>query len=165
LTKLLKVSTNKDGFFLEADAKLRPIDFATEGIFLCGGAHWPKWIAESIIQAYGAAGRAATIMVKGEIETEGITSYVNEEKCIGCGKCIEICPYNAIEFVQTSKKMGLYTTISRKAHIVQVMCKGCGACVTECSVGAIDQNHFSKFQISKMIDLLPSKDLISYEYV
>ncbi len=165
LAKMLKVSTNTDGFFLEADAKLRPIDFATEGIFLCGGAHWPKWIGESIIQAYAAAGRAAIIMVKGEIETECITSYVNEEKCIGCGKCTEICPYNAIELVEICKEMGLYNISMKKAHIISAVCKGCGACVVECSVGAIDQNHFSKFQISKMIDLLPSLDIIDYEIV
>ena len=165
LAKLLKVSTNKDGFFLEADAKLRPIDFATEGIFLCGGAHWPKWIGESITQAYGAAGRAAIIMVKGEIETECITSYINEEKCIGCGQCIEICPYNSIELVEIYKEMGLYNTSLRKARIINAVCKGCGACVVECSVGAIDQNHFSKFQISKMIDLLLSLDIRDYEMV
>ena len=165
LAKLLKVSTNKDGFFLEADAKLRPIDFATEGIFLCGGAHWPKWIGESITQAYGAAGRAAIIMVKGEIETECITSYINEEKCIGCGKCIEICPYNSIELVEIYKEMGLYNTTLRKARIINAGCKGCGACVVECSVGAIDQNYFSKFQISKMIDLLLSLDIKDYGIV
>ena len=165
LAKMLKVTTNEDGFFLEADAKLRPIDFATEGIFLCGGAHWPKWIGESIIQAYGAAGRAALIMVKGEIETECITSYINEGKCIGCGKCIEICPYNGIEMIEVSKKMGLYKTSVKKARIISAICKGCGACVAECSVGAIDQNHFSKFQISKMIDLLLGKDSLKYEIV
>ncbi len=165
LAKLLKVATNIDGFFLEADAKLRPIDFATEGIFLCGGAHWPKWIGESITQAYGAAGRAAIIMVKGEIETECITSYINEEKCIGCAKCIEVCPYNAIELIDINKEMGLYNISLRKARIVNAVCKGCGACVVECSVGAIDQNHFSKFQINKMIDLLPSLDIIDYEFV
>jgi len=165
LAKLLKVSINKDGFFLEADAKLRPIDFATEGIFLCGGAHWPKWIGDSIIQAHGAAGRAAIIMVKGEIETECITSYINEEKCIGCGNCSEICPYNAIELVKICKEMGLYTTILRKAHIIKANCKCCGACVVECSVGAIDQYHYSKFQINKMIDLLTDINLIDYEIV
>ncbi|MFX1391755.1 MAG: FAD-dependent oxidoreductase, partial [Promethearchaeota archaeon] len=166
LAKLLKVTTNKDGFFLEADAKLRPIDFATEGIFLCGGAHWPKWIGESIIQAYGAAGRAAIIMAKGEIETESITCYINEEKCIGCGKCIEVCVYNAIEFYESCKSMGLYSNINlRKSRIIKALCKGCGACVVECSVGAIDQNHYSKFQISKMIDLLTDIDIIDYEIV
>ncbi len=165
LAKLLKVSTNTNGFFLEADAKLRPIDFATEGIFLCGGAHWPKWIGETITQAYGAAGRAAIIMAKGEIETECITSYINEEKCIGCGKCIEICPYNAIELVEIYKEMGLYNISVRKARVINAVCKGCGACIVECAVGAIDQNHFSKFQIIKMIDLLPSLDAMDYEIV
>jgi len=165
LAKMLKVPTNKDGFFLEADAKLRPIDFATEGIFLCGGAHWPKWIGESIIQAYGAAGRAAILMVKGEIETECITSYINEEKCIGCGKCIEVCPYNAIELIETRKNIGLYNVSLKKSRIIKALCKGCGACVAECSLGAIDQNHFSKFQISKMIDLLTDTDVVDYEIV
>ncbi|MFW9772077.1 MAG: FAD-dependent oxidoreductase [Candidatus Thorarchaeota archaeon] len=165
LANLLKVPTNINGFFLEADAKLRPIDFATEGIFLCGGAHWPKWIGETITQAYGAAGRAAIIMVNGEIETECITSYINVEKCIGCAKCVEICPYNAIELIEIHKKIGLYDISLRKGRIINAVCKGCGACVVECLVGAIDQNHFSQFQISKMIDLLPVYDTIDYEIV
>jgi len=159
LAKMLKVPTTKDGFFLEAHVKLRPIDFATSGIFLCGGAHWPKWIDESITQAYGAAGRAAMLMVKGEVETEGITSQVKPEKCIGCGRCAEICPYNAIEMVETIKQMGLYTITEKKAHIIDAVCKGCGACAAECPLGAIDQKHFSKFQIKKQIDLLTGIDL------
>ncbi|MFX0081156.1 MAG: FAD-dependent oxidoreductase [Candidatus Hodarchaeota archaeon] len=162
LAKLLKVPTNKDGFFLEADAKLRPIDFATEGIFLCGGAHWPKWIGESITQAYGAAGRATILMVKGEIEAECITAGINEEKCIGCGRCAEICIYNAIELYDTIKQMGLYTTNIKKARVIKAVCKGCGACVVECPVNAIDQNHFSKIQINNMIDLLPGIELPHY---
>ncbi|MGQ4874432.1 MAG: 4Fe-4S binding protein [Promethearchaeia archaeon] len=155
LAKQLKVPTTKDGFFLEAHVKLRPVDFATEGIFLCGGAHWPKWIDESISQAYGAAGRAAMLMARGEVETEGITSWVNEEKCIGCGRCAEICPYSAIELITKQIKAGLYNIEEIKAHIINAVCKGCGACVPECPVGAIDQKHFSKIQIDKMIDLLP----------
>ena len=104
-------------------------------------------------------------MVNGEIETECITSYINEEKCIGCGKCIEICPYNSIELVEIYKEMGLYNISLRKARIINALCKGCGACVAECSVGAIDQHHFSKFQISKMIDVLLSLDIMNYEIV
>jgi len=154
LAMMLKVPTTKDGFFLEAHVKLRPIDFATSGIFLCGGAHWPKWIDESITQAYGAAGRAAMLMVKGEVETEGITSQVNSEKCIGCGRCAEICPYNAIQLIETTKQMGLYTVSEMKAHILDAVCVGCGACAAECPVGAIDQKHYSKYQIKKQIDLL-----------
>jgi heterodisulfide reductase subunit A len=151
---MLKVPTTKDGFFLEAHVKLRPIDFATSGIFLCGGAHWPKWIDESITQAYGAAGRAAMLMVKGEVETEGITSQVDPQKCIGCGRCAEICPYNAIQLIQTTKKMGLYNITEMKANILDAVCVGCGACAAECPVGAIDQKHYSKYQIKKQIDLL-----------
>ena len=165
LAKMLKVPTNKDGFFLEADAKLRPIDFATEGIFLCGGAHWPKWIGESIIQAYGAAGRAAILMVKGEVEAECITCEIKEEKCIGCGRCAEICPYNAIELYEITKQMGLHTINIQKARIIKAVCKGCGGCVAECSVGAIDQNYFSKVQINKMIDLLPGIELPVYDII
>ncbi|MFO7798097.1 MAG: FAD-dependent oxidoreductase [Promethearchaeia archaeon] len=159
LAKMLKVPTTKDGFFLEAHVKLRPVDFATDGIFLCGGAHWPKWIDEAITQAYGAAGRAASLMVKGEVETEGITCYVNEEKCIGCGACAEICPYNAIEMLEITKQIGLYTVNEKKAHVIKALCKGCGACAAECPLGAINQRHFSNFQIRKQIELLPGINL------
>lgn len=155
LAKMLKVPTNKDGFFLEAHVKLRPVDFATEGIFLCGGAHWPKWIDESITQAYGAAARAAMLMVKGEVETEGINIQINHNRCAGCGRCAEICPYKAIELKEETKQIGLYKTSIKKAQVIEVACKGCGACVAECPVGAIDQLHYGKFQIKKMIDLLP----------
>ncbi|MFW9882194.1 MAG: CoB--CoM heterodisulfide reductase iron-sulfur subunit A family protein, partial [Candidatus Thorarchaeota archaeon] len=165
LAKLLKVPTNRDGFFLEADAKLRPIDFATEGIFLCGGSHWPKWIGDSIIQAYGAAGRAAILMVKGEIEAECITSEISEKNCIGCGRCAEICPYNAIELYESIKQMGLYTIKIKKARVIKAVCKGCGTCIAECSVSAIDQNHFSKVQINKMIDLLPGIELQMHDSI
>lgn len=161
LAQMLKVPTTKDGFFLEAHVKLRPVDFATEGIFLCGGAHWPKWIDESITQAYAAAGRAASLMVKGEVETEGITSYINEEKCVGCGRCAEVCPYAAIEMRDFSKKMGIFEVSEKKAHIISAVCKGCGACVAECPLGAINQRHFSRFQLQKQIDLLPGINLKS----
>ncbi|MFX0179758.1 MAG: 4Fe-4S binding protein [Candidatus Hodarchaeota archaeon] len=162
LARMLKVPITKDGFLLEADLKLRPIDFATEGIFMCGGAHWPKWIDETIVQAYGAAGRAAILMTKGEIETEGIICHINEKVCLGCGQCAEICPYNAIDLFEITKKIGLYTINLKKAKIIEAICKGCGACVVECPVNAIDQNHFSKLQINKMIDVLTGINLKIY---
>jgi heterodisulfide reductase subunit A len=161
LAKMLKVPLTKDGFFLEAHVKLRPLDFASDGIFLCGGAHWPKWIDESITQAYGAAGRAARLMVKGEVETEGITSYVKEEKCIGCGLCAEVCPYNAIEIKEINKSFGLYNSSEKKAHVINALCKGCGACIAECPLGAINQKHFTKYQIKKEIELLTGIDIES----
>ncbi|TXT66324.1 MAG: 4Fe-4S ferredoxin [Promethearchaeota archaeon] len=161
LAKMLKVPLTKDGFFLEAHVKLRPLDFATDGIFLCGGAHWPKWIDETISQAYGAAGRAATLMAKGETETEGITSYVNQQKCIGCGVCAEVCPYNAIELIETEKRMGLYVISEKKANVIAALCKGCGACAAECPLGAINQKHFTKNQIKKQIELLTGIEMKS----
>jgi len=163
LAKMLKVPTTKDGFFLEAHVKLRPIDFATDGIFLCGGAHWPKWIDEAITQAYGAAGRAASLMVKGEVETEGITSYVSEEKCFGCGRCAEVCPYNAIEMLEINKEIGLYTLSEKKARVINALCKGCGACIAECPVNAVNQRHFSSFQIRKQIELLHGNNVNSFK--
>lgn len=159
LAMMLKVPTTADGYFLEAHVKLRPVDFATEGIFLCGSAHWPKFIDESVSQAYGAAARATILMAKGEVETEGITSYVNEVRCIGCGRCAEVCPYNAIEMVDYTKKVGLYKIEEQKAHVISAVCKGCGACAAECPVGAVDQKHFTKFQIKKQIDLLTGINL------
>ncbi len=159
LAKLLKVPTTKDGFLLEAHVKLKPIDFATEGIYLCGGAHWPKWIDDAVTQAFGAAGRASILMAKGEIETEGMTSWINDIKCIGCGRCALVCPYNAIEMIEHTRDMGLYKVRLLKANIINAVCKGCGACVGECPIGAIDQNQFSKFQIKKSIDLLTGIDV------
>ncbi|MFX0017584.1 MAG: FAD-dependent oxidoreductase [Candidatus Hermodarchaeota archaeon] len=151
LAKLLKVPLNEDNFFLEAHVKLRPSDFATDGIFLCGTARGPANISESIAQANSAAARAMTILSKEILETEGVTSYVNEDKCIGCGQCAEICPYNAIELVETTKQMGLYSNDIKKAHVIKALCKGCGTCFAECPVSAISMSHFGNEQIKPMI--------------
>ena len=94
IAKMLKVPMDKNGFFLEAHVKLRPLDFATDGIFLCGAAQWPKFINETIAQAKGAAARATTILSKEKITVIGATAKVNPDLCIGCGSCQEICPYS-----------------------------------------------------------------------
>ncbi|MHA1294450.1 MAG: CoB--CoM heterodisulfide reductase iron-sulfur subunit A family protein, partial [Promethearchaeota archaeon] len=154
LSELLKVPIDKNGFFLEAHTKLRPVDFATDGIFLCGTAHGPKNIKESVSQALAAASRALILLMKGKAIVEGITSWIDEEKCIGCGRCVEVCPYNANELIEIEKKEGLYIVKVKKARINSAVCKGCGACVAECPVGAIDQRHFTKYQITKMIESL-----------
>jgi len=103
LAKMLKVPLDKNGFFLEAHVKLRPLDFATDGIFLCGCAQWPKNIQDSISQANGAAGRASRFLSAKEILTSGLIAEVNPEMCIGCGTCEETCAYNAIELRDTTK--------------------------------------------------------------
>jgi len=139
LSQMFKISTTKDGFFLEAHMKLKPVDFATSGVFLCGKAHSPKYIEECITQASAAAARALTILSKDKLESEAVVSEVNEDLCSGCGFCIESCPYEAIEL-----KDG-------KAYINAALCKGCGSCVTTCPSGAIDQKGFKTNQISAMI--------------
>jgi heterodisulfide reductase subunit A len=132
LAEMLKVPLTKDGFFLEAHMKLRPVDFATDGVFLCGMAHWPKFIDESISQACAAAARASTILSKKTLDAEGIVSFVDESLCIGCGLCISICPYSAI----SKDEKGL-------AKVNEVLCKGCGTCAASCPTRAITMHQFT----------------------
>lgn len=148
LSKMLKVPLNEDGFFLEAHMKLRPIDFATDGIFLAGMAHSPKFIDESISQAYAAVSRACTILTKDYIELPGKVAQVNESLCVGCGLCVEICGYKAIELV-TKEIEGKEKNV---AQVNEALCKGCGACSAACFSGAIQQNGFTDDQIFSMIN-------------
>jgi heterodisulfide reductase subunit A len=136
LAKILKVPLNEDGFFLEAHAKLRPVDFTTEGVFVCGMAHAPKSIEDSISQAYAAVSRACTILSKRKIEAEGIVASVDEKMCTGCGTCVKLCPYGA-----TSKnEVGV-------AEVTVALCKGCGLCAASCPERAITIPHFTDEQI------------------
>ncbi len=144
LAKMLKVPLNDDNFFLEAHVKLRPVDFATEGVFVAGLAHCPKTIEDSISQANAAVSRACTILSKDEIEAEGKTARVIAARCTGCGMCIENCAYSAIELIEDRR----FGTI---ASINQVMCKGCGACSGNCRCAAIDILGFTGEQIFAMI--------------
>jgi heterodisulfide reductase subunit A len=144
LAKLLKVPLNADGFFLEAHVKLRPVDFATDGIFLCGLAHSPKYIEECIVQAEAAAARALTVLSKKSIEAEGTICYVNPDKCSGCGACVSVCAYSAAEM---NDEKGV-------AEINEAMCKGCGACAATCRCGAIDLRGFTSDQIFEAVSAL-----------
>ena len=139
LAKLLKVPLSKDRFFLEAHMKLRPVDFATEGIFLCGLAHWPKSIEESISQACAAAARAATILSKTTLEAEGAIARVDEDLCSGCKFCEAVCEYSAIKTEEKDGKL--------RAHVIEALCKGCGVCGSTCPMGAISMLHFTDDQI------------------
>ena len=136
LSKMLKVPRDQSGFFLEAHVKLRPLDFATDGIFLCGCAHWPKNIPESIAQANGAAGRATRILGAKEMVGSGLTAEVNEELCISCGVCLKLCPYNAI----SKDDMDIVS-------VNKLLCKGCGVCGASCPENAIIIHHFTKEQL------------------
>jgi heterodisulfide reductase subunit A len=144
VAEMLKVPLTKDGFFLEAHMKLRPVDFATEGVFLCGMAHSPKYIDESIAQACAAAARAATILSKKTIEMEGIIANVSEDLCSGCRICEYLCPYLAVEMKDKEGK-----TI---AHVVEALCKGCGACGAACPTKAITMGHFTTDEVLAQIE-------------
>jgi heterodisulfide reductase subunit A len=144
LAKMLKVPLNDDNFFLEAHVKLRPVDFATEGVFVAGLAHCPKPIEDSIAQANAAVSRACTILSKEEIEAEGKTAQIDISRCIGCGMCVENCAYNAIELIDDRR-------FGRVAYINKALCKGCGACSGNCRCSAIDILGFTSEQIFSMI--------------
>ncbi|MBW1706137.1 MAG: CoB--CoM heterodisulfide reductase iron-sulfur subunit A family protein, partial [Deltaproteobacteria bacterium] len=144
LSRMLKVPLNEDGFFMEAHMKLRPVDFATDGIFMAGLAHGPKFIDESIAQAQAAASRATTILSKDEMMAGGQVCTVDERKCTGCGVCEEICPFTAIE-VNPKEEVAL---------INKALCKGCGLCVSSCRSGALDVMGFSEEQTLCLIEAI-----------
>jgi len=139
IAKMLKVPLSKDGFFLEAHMKLRPVDFATDGIFLCGLAHWPKSIEESISQACASAARSITILSKKALEVEGSIASVNEDFCSGCRICESVCEYHAIEMKEVDGKL--------RAHVLEALCKGCGVCGSSCPTKAISMLQFTDNQI------------------
>ncbi len=145
LARLFKIPMNEDGFFMEAHAKLRPSEFATDGVFLCGLAHYPKPIDESVAQAQAASSRAMTLLSKKSIWASGTTAYINPVFCSCCGVCVEICPYSALSFI----KEGLF---AGKVEVNPVLCKGCGLCVASCRSGALDLKGFKESQIIAMID-------------
>ena len=146
--KLFKLPLNQDKFFLEAHMKLRPVDFATDGIFMCGLAHCPKSVAESIAQAEAAAARAATILSKDEIEIDANISEVVDANCDGCAYCIDPCPYNALTLIEYMYKGSIKKTVERDG----ALCKGCGVCQATCPKKGIFVRSFKLEQIGVMID-------------
>ncbi len=144
LSQMLKVPLNADGFFLEAHVKLRPVDFATDGIFVCGLAHYPKDISEAITQAKASAARAMTILTKEYLQSEGKISEIRKDRCSGCGLCVEICPYKALELDEKEKV----------AVINEALCKGCGVCVSSCRANAIDLKGFKDEQILAALEVV-----------
>lgn len=152
INQLFKIPLDKNKFFLEAHPKLRPVDFATDGVFLCGSAQAPKLIDEAISQASAAASRACTILSRQFIETEGAVSVVNEARCIGCGTCVTVCPYNAPSLVDVTVKAEEVTYTTKKSRINPAACKGCGSCAAACPAGAITAQHFSSKEIGEAID-------------
>ncbi|SFM44081.1 FAD-dependent oxidoreductase [Thermodesulforhabdus norvegica] len=141
IAQYFKVPLNEDGFFVEAHAKLRPVDFATDGVFVCGLAHYPKSIDESIAQAKAAAARAVTVLAKGTLRFPGTVARTDQMLCSSCGTCVSICPYSAPRFNDKGK-----------AEINPALCKGCGLCVASCRSGAIHLMGFDDAHIFSMIE-------------
>lgn len=154
LSKLFKVPRGADKFFLEAHVKLRPIDFATDGVFLAGTAHYPKFTHESIFQASGAAVRVMTLLAPGYLLSEGAISEVDEDVCRGCGRCEEICPFKAIELQEKEILLETKTIKTVKAFVNPGVCKGCGLCVVTCPVSAITISHFQNETIEAQVDAI-----------
>jgi heterodisulfide reductase subunit A len=150
---LFKVTLNPDGFFKEAHVKLRPVEFGTDGVYLCGLAHYPKFIQETINQAYGAAGRVLTLLSRDVVVASGSVCEVDENKCVSCGACITACNYGAIEFYDTPE--------GRKARVNPVLCKGDGLCNTKCPTAAIQLKHFTDEELLSEIDAaFPEEEVV-----
>ena len=148
ISKFLKVPLNQDRFFLEAHMKLRPVDFATDGVFLCGLAHSPKSVDESIIQAQATASRAATVLAKDSIELEATISHVIDESCDGCAYCVEPCPYQAITLIEYMSKGSIKKTV----EVNETACKGCGCCMATCPKKGILVKGFTLEQLGAQVN-------------
>ncbi|RLC65132.1 MAG: CoB--CoM heterodisulfide reductase iron-sulfur subunit A family protein [Chloroflexi bacterium] len=146
ISKMLKVSLDEFGFFLEAHLKLRPVEFAMDGIYICGSARWPTDVTEGISQAFAAASKAAGPLRLGYVKPEAINAWIDEDKCSGCGICELLCPFQAIELQPRDDR--------RVSHVSEVVCKGCGTCSAACPSGAIIMHHFTNEQILAQIEAL-----------
>jgi heterodisulfide reductase subunit A2 len=149
LAQMLKVPLNSDGFFLEAHMKLRPVDFATDGVFMAGLCHFPKFIDEACAQAQAAASRAATILSRDTLDAEATVANVDPAKCSACHMCEGLCAYHAIEVKVVNERTG-----KQAAVVNEAMCKGCGACAANCRSLAIDIRGFQSDNISREIAAL-----------
>jgi heterodisulfide reductase subunit A len=146
LSKMLKVPLGSEGFFLEAHLKLRPIEFSTDGIYVCGSARYPCNIPESVSQAYAAAAKASIPIREGQVRVEAITAVCDERTCSACGNCMKVCPFGAVELLEGRWGMA--------AHVNPAQCKGCGCCVAACPSGAMQQKGFNDRQLLSMIGAL-----------
>lgn len=151
-SQLLRVPIDENGFFLEGHVKLKPLDFATDGVFLCGSARFPANIREVIAQGLGAASRASIPLARGSVVVEPIISVLADAgACRGCGLCVALCPYGALEIHHTEE--------GRKVHVIDVACKGCGVCAATCYRHALTINSYTNRQIEAQIDAFLTENI------
>jgi heterodisulfide reductase subunit A len=144
ISRLFQAALGPDDFFKEAHVKLRPVEFNTDGVYLCGTAHYPKHLPEVINQAFGAAGRAVALLSHDTVVASGAVCEVSEKKCIGCGACTAVCTYGAVELREGRQ--------GKKAGVNPLLCKGDGLCNAVCPTGAISLKHFTDEELVSQID-------------
>ncbi|MCR5290126.1 MAG: CoB--CoM heterodisulfide reductase iron-sulfur subunit A family protein [Treponema sp.] len=155
LATMLTTSMDNNDFFLEAHAKLRPVESPTAGIFLAGCCQGPKDIPETVAQSSGAAAKAICLLVKDKLQNDPCTAHPDENMCNGCGQCENVCPYGAISYIEKDFRGPNRTTITRRVSQVNTaMCHGCGACTVACPSGAMDLFGFSNKQIMAEVDAI-----------
>ena len=141
------ITRSEDGFFQEAHAKMNPLNTFAEGIFIGGACQGPKDVEDTVLQASGAAAKAAIFLCRGKVVLDLVTATVDEERCTGCAKCVNVCPYKAIELDETKELV----------QVIEVKCKGCGSCSSTCPIGAVQVRHYRDKQILAMVEnILPS---------
>jgi len=157
VANLFKVTLSPDGFFKEAHVKLRPVEFATDGVYLCGLAHYPKFMQETINQAYGAAGRVLTLLSNNIVVASGSVCEVDEKRCIGCGACVAVCAYGALDLRDTKQ--------GKKVLVNPVLCKGDGLCNSKCPTRAISLKHYTDEELLSEIDaMVPAEEVTRQIY-
>jgi heterodisulfide reductase subunit A-like polyferredoxin len=157
LATLFKVPLDADGFLLEAHVKLRPVDFATDGVFMAGMAHYPKLLDESIIQAQAAAARAARVLSRKTMTAGGRVAVVEPSLCTGCLTCVRICPFRVPQVKPNLPGAG---NILGAAHIEAAVCQGCGLCVAECPARAIQLRHYTDAQMAAQVSALFAPSMV-----
>jgi heterodisulfide reductase subunit A len=147
LANLMRLPIDQNNFFMEAHAKLRPLDFATDGIYLCGTARYPATVSEAQAQGLGAAARASTVLFKDKLVTSALVSFITEQ-CDGCALCLDVCPYYALQLEEYQEG----DRIHKRVKSDNILCKGCGVCAATCPKGGVEVKGFTQKQLSAQVD-------------
>ncbi len=154
LARKIGFSYDQDNFFTEAHPKLRPVETFTAGVYLAGACQGPKDIPDSVAQAGAAASKVIGLLSKDEMETEAIVANVDPSRCSGCGFCIDVCPYHALELVDLTERCGCNNVTRQVASVNRGLCQGCGACTVNCRSNALDLMGYTNEQILAEVDAL-----------